>query len=432
MFKLRKTKVGTVALSILLGGFFSAHAQSDVTQPGDPIIASSANSPGSEGVANAIDGKPTKYLNFDSGTNAPSGFIVTPSVGVTLVTGMTMESANDAADRDPKKVTLEGSNDDTVTDFKSGNWAPITTIDNIPAFANRFETKSFSFTNATPYKHYRWTVLDTQGPSTCCLQIAEVELLGTLLPGDVTQPGDPIIASSANSPGSEGVANAIDGKPTKYLNFDSGTNAPAGFVVSPAIGVTIVKGLSMQSANDAADRDPKKVTLEGSNDPTVTGFASGTWELITTLDNIPPYPARFQTQYFLFDNTKPYRHYRWTVLETQGPSTCCLQIAEVEFLGNQLPPDVTQPGDAVIASSANSPGSEGVANIIDNKPTKYLNFDAGTNAPAGFIVTPSVGRTLRSIACIPAALILPLLNQAELRRVVDHRAAHRQHHRHVR
>jgi len=101
MFKLRKTKVGTIALSILLGGFFSAHAQSDVTQPGDPIIASSANSPGSEGVANAIDGKPTKYLNFDSGTNAPSGFIVTPSVGVTLVTGMTMESANDAADRDP-------------------------------------------------------------------------------------------------------------------------------------------------------------------------------------------------------------------------------------------------------------------------------------------------------------------------------------------
>src|SRR6185369_16207530 len=304
----------------------------DVTQPGDPIIASSANSPGSEGVANAIDGKPTKYLNFDSGTNAPAGFIVTPSVGVTLVTGMTLQSANDAADRDPKKVTLDGSNDDTVTDFKSGNWEPITTLDNIPAWANRFETKSFSFSNAIPYKHYRWTVVDTQGPSTCCFQIAEVELLGTILPGDVTQPGDPLIASSANSPGSEGVANAIDGKPTKYLNFDSGTNAPAGFVVSPSIGVTIVKGLSMQSANDAADRDPKKVTLEGSNDPTVTGFASGTWDLITTLDNIAPYSARFQTQYFLFDNTKPYRHYRWTVLETQGPSTCCLQIAEVEFL----------------------------------------------------------------------------------------------------
>jgi hypothetical protein len=56
---------------------------SDVTQPGDPLIPSSANSPGSEVVANAIDNAPTKYLNFDSGrdgTNAgfsPSGFIVT-------------------------------------------------------------------------------------------------------------------------------------------------------------------------------------------------------------------------------------------------------------------------------------------------------------------------------------------------------------------
>jgi hypothetical protein len=44
----------------------AAQAQSDVTQPGDPIIASSSNSPGSEGVANAIDNTQAKYLNFDT------------------------------------------------------------------------------------------------------------------------------------------------------------------------------------------------------------------------------------------------------------------------------------------------------------------------------------------------------------------------------
>ena len=54
---------------LLFCGIFAAANQGfaqSVAQPGDPVIASSANSPGSEGVANAIDGKPTKYLNFDS------------------------------------------------------------------------------------------------------------------------------------------------------------------------------------------------------------------------------------------------------------------------------------------------------------------------------------------------------------------------------
>src|SRR5436190_12847275 len=97
------------------------HAQQNVLQPGDPIIASSANSPGSEGVANAIDGKPTKYLNFDAGTGKPAGFVVTPSLGKTVVSGVTLESANDGPERDPLELTIEGSNDDTVTGFDTGN-----------------------------------------------------------------------------------------------------------------------------------------------------------------------------------------------------------------------------------------------------------------------------------------------------------------------
>src|SRR2546421_6559167 len=86
-------------------------AQKNVLQPGDPIIASSANSPGSEGVANAIDGTQAKYLNRDSASPPkPAGFVVTPSVGVTWVTGLAMQSANDAPERDPLSITLEGSN----------------------------------------------------------------------------------------------------------------------------------------------------------------------------------------------------------------------------------------------------------------------------------------------------------------------------------
>src|SRR6185503_16010760 len=265
---------------------FSASVQaqlSDVTQPGDPIIASSSRSPGSEGVANAIDNQPTKYLNFDSGrdgTNSgfsPSGFVVSPAVGNTHVTGIALMSANDAPERDPRAFTLEGSNDDTISAFNSGNWTLIASISGIPSWpsifgggnTNRFKTQRFTFPNAKAYRHYRWIVNETQTtPNGCCMQIAEVELLGTTLPRDVTQPGDTIFASSANSPGSEAVANAIDNQPTKYLNFDSGRNGflPSGFAVSPSIGRTLVTAISMQSANDAPERDPKTMTLEGSND----------------------------------------------------------------------------------------------------------------------------------------------------------------------
>ncbi len=399
----RRARLGlAIGVAVFATAGYSASAAKNILQPGDPIIASSANSPGSEGVANAIDGKPTKYLNFDTRTGdtyKPSGFVVTPSVGTTRVTGISIESANDAPERDVKNFTLEGSNDASITNFSGGTWEVITAATNFPAYTSRFQTQSLNFENFKAFKSYRWTVIETQTPNGCCMQVAEVELLGSVLPGDVTQPGDPVIASSANSPGSEGVANFIDNKPTKYLNFDTRTGdtyKPSGLVVTPSVGRTLVIGMTLQSANDAPERDPKSVTLEGSNDDTVTTFAGGTWALITAITNIPAYTDRFQTQTFLFDNFTPYLHYRWTVLETQTPNGCCFQSAELELLGTGAPQDVTQPGDPIIASSANSPGSEGVANIIDNKPTKYLNFDTRTGdtyKPSGFVVTPSVGDT---------------------------------------
>jgi len=374
-----------------LGGVYSGPA--DVTQPGDAVIASSSNSPGSEGVANAIDGQPTKYLNRDGKNSQPSGFVVTPSLGMTYVTGMALQSANDAADRDPKSITLEGSNDDEVTAYDSGSWQLITQIDDIPAWTGRFQTKELFFDNDRAFKHYRWVVTDTQGPSGCCMQIAEVELLGAIPPADVTSPGDAVIASSSNSPGSEGVANAIDGQPTKYLNRDGKNSQSSGFVVTPSIGKTVINGIHMQSANDAPDRDPKMITIEGSNDDEITAYDSGNWQLITQIDDIPAWTGRFQSQVFMFDNVWAFKHYRWITTDTQGPSGCCMQIAEIELLGSAAPKDVTSPGDTVYASSSNSPGSEGVANAIDGQPTKYLNRDGKNSQPSGFVVTPGIGAT---------------------------------------
>jgi hypothetical protein len=347
-------------------------APGDVTQPGDPIVATSNNSPGSEGVANAIDNAPTKYLNFDK---VNTGFTVTPSVGSTLVSGLTLTSANDAPDRDPATYTLEGSLDGV-------QFFPISS-GNVPSFGSaRFLKNYIFFSNSRAYRAYRLIFPTTAGNSTCCMQVAEVELLGVVadLPQDVTQPGDPIVGTSNNTPGSEGVANAIDNAPTKYLNFD---RLNTGFTVSPRSGLTVVNGLTLTSANDAPERDPADYTLSGAYDGTnFTLISSGT---------VPAFASRFQKNTILFDNKVPYLQYRLVFPNVVGPGGNSMQISEVELLGTLAPTDVTQPGDPIVATSNNSPGSEGVANAIDNAPTKYLNFD---KVNTGFTVTPSVGDTI--------------------------------------
>ena len=362
-------------LAVIAAMSLTGMAQSDITQPGDAIVATSDNSPGSEGVANAIDNQPTKYLNFDK---VDTGFTVTPSIGLTVVTGLTLQSANDAPERDPASYKLEGSND-------GATFATISEGD-VPAFTERFETVSISFANSAVYKHYRLTfptVANVDGANS--MQIAEVELLGVQGPTDVTQPGDALIASSDNSPGSEGVANVIDNQPTKYLNFDK---LNTGFTVTPGVGGTVVTGLSLQAANDAPPRDPASYLLEGSLD--------GNSFFPISEGEVPAFAERFATNYIFFDNSRAYATYRVTfptVLDEAGANS--MQIAEVELLGSvsELPQDVTQPGDAVVATSDNSPGSEGVANAIDNQPTKYLNFD---KLDTGLTVTPSTGLTIVS------------------------------------
>ena len=346
-------------------------APTDVTQPGDPIVGTSNNSPGSEGVANAIDNAPTKYLNFD---RLNTGFTVTPSVGGTLVSGITLTSANDAPERDPADYRLEGSLDGT-TFFQIA-------AGSVPSFPARFYKNYIFFPNSRAYRAYRLVFPNVVGPGGNSMQISEVELMGTVadLPQDVTQPGDPIVGSSNNSPGSEGVANAIDNAPTKYLNFD---RLNTGFRVTPRSGLTIVSGLTLTSANDAPERDPADYVLSGSYDGSnFVAISSGT---------VPGFPTRFFKNTILFNNKVPYLHYRLIFPNVVGPGGNSMQISEVELLGVLAPTDVTVPGDPIVASSNNSPGSEGVANAIDNQPTKYLNFD---RLNTGFTVTPGVGDTI--------------------------------------
>jgi hypothetical protein len=354
---------------VLLALFASSvrGAALDVTRPGDPIVGSSENTQFGEGVTNAIDDEgSTKYLNFD---RLNTGFTVTPSAGYTVLGGLTLLSANDSPERDPASFTLEGTNDGV-------NFTPIE-AGPVPAFSSRFELQTIDFMNSTPFRGYS-------------MQIAEVELLGRRIGAltDLTRPGDVIIGSSENTQFGEGVTNAIDDQgSTKYLNFD---RLNTGFTVTPAAHPAVVRGLTLTSANDSTERDPSSYVLEGStNGVDFAPIASGA---------VPQFQTRFQTQTLTFDNTLPYLSYRVRFPTVAGPGGSSMQIAEVELLHHD--PNVNFQGlrnvlradDAVLASSPNSPGGEGVENAIDDDLfTKYLNFD---ELDAGLTVTPGVGRTL--------------------------------------
>ncbi len=140
-----------------------------VTDPSDEIIAiPHENSPGNEGVANAIDGDTnTKYLHFDGGSE-PTGFQVTLSRPA-VVEAIRLTSANDAPERDPSAYRIHGSND-------GENWHEIAG-GSVDAFPGRHATWAAGFENDRAFRHYQVIFPSVRGGGS--MQIALVELLGT-------------------------------------------------------------------------------------------------------------------------------------------------------------------------------------------------------------------------------------------------------------
>ncbi|UCF17329.1 MAG: LamG domain-containing protein, partial [Phycisphaerales bacterium] len=85
----------------------------DVTAPGDTVrgVPDDGDWPGHEAPPLAIDDDSgTKYLHF-KGASMATGFQVEPSMGPTIVTGLTLTTANDDYGRDPTSFELSGSNE---------------------------------------------------------------------------------------------------------------------------------------------------------------------------------------------------------------------------------------------------------------------------------------------------------------------------------
>jgi len=153
----------------------------DITTTDDVVqgVPDDGDWPAAETPNLAIDNDPaTKFLHF-KGVTEPTGIRVTPSVGATVVTGLTLTTANDAPERDPVAFELYGSNDGI-----DGPYTLIATGD-VPDFAAASAWPRFT-RNATPiefdndvaYEHYQLLFTAVRDPGSAnSMQIAEIELL---------------------------------------------------------------------------------------------------------------------------------------------------------------------------------------------------------------------------------------------------------------
>ncbi|MGE3308436.1 MAG: MBG domain-containing protein [Limisphaerales bacterium] len=207
-------------------------------RPGDPILAmdldGNSESPVGEDVSLAIDGTPlTKYLNFG---RINSGFIVTPRVGPTVVTGFTMTTANDLDARDPVQWELSGT-DDAITTPNHGQgtserWTPIASGTLSLPSARGEAGDPVTFANTVPYLSYRFVVFTVKGPSNS-MQFSEIQFQGRVM-----TPRKTIPVLTWNTPAAITYGTAL--RP-QQLNAtatdpDSSVAVPGSFQYSPATG----------------------------------------------------------------------------------------------------------------------------------------------------------------------------------------------------
>jgi len=174
LFPTLKDSVSAGSMQICEIGFLGEIVSKNIITPGDTIMGSPDDYPSKENPPKAIDNnRDTKYLNFGKEN---SGFTVMPSVGQTIIDGISLTTANDEPARDPGSVTIRGSYDGiSFVDIVVGLSTPLPD--------DRKSTVSFSFENSEYYSVYEVTfpTLKDSG-SANSMQIAEVGLTGELVP----------------------------------------------------------------------------------------------------------------------------------------------------------------------------------------------------------------------------------------------------------
>jgi hypothetical protein len=160
-----------------------AAAPADVTSPADVVrgVPDDGDWPGGESPDLATDDDvATKFLHF-KGESQPTGFQVTPFAGPTVVTGLTLTTANDAPERDPVAFELSGSNVSLGGPYTLIARGDIVDFAGAASWPRRTPNAApITFANTTAYSHYQLLFTRVRDAARAnSMQIAEVELLGT-------------------------------------------------------------------------------------------------------------------------------------------------------------------------------------------------------------------------------------------------------------
>ena len=165
----------------------SVDAVADVTAPGDVVQGvpdeardgDIAGWPGGEYPALAIDDNTgTKFLHF-AGDVEPTGIQVTPAAGWSVVTGLTLTTANDSPGRDPIAYELSGSNgsiDGPYELIAAGDVVDFAQEGEYPRFT--MNETVIAFDNDVAYDHYQIMFPMIRDTADNSMQIAEIELIG--------------------------------------------------------------------------------------------------------------------------------------------------------------------------------------------------------------------------------------------------------------
>ena len=168
----------------------------NATVGGNSLVATQGTSNGqypnaNEGPASVLDynlgTKYNSYGNVNVSITSPvagvgTGFYVTMAVGSCIVTGIQFATANDAPERDPITMTLEGSNVVNTSFLSRGSsWTLIysgsTGISNTVVPSRRTYVNPQNFSNTVRYTSYRF-IMTSQRSSSTNLQYSEAHLLG--------------------------------------------------------------------------------------------------------------------------------------------------------------------------------------------------------------------------------------------------------------
>ncbi len=178
---------------------------------------------------------------------------------------------------------------------------------------------------------------------------------------DVTGPDDIIVGVPNDNdwPSQERPALALDDHTnTKYLHFkgdrvpDAG---PTGFAVTPAVGSTVVNGMTFTTANDCPARDPVAFELYGSNDSITGPYTLISRGTIVDFNQPWPWPRNEKTTTpVVFANSTAYRHYQVVFPAIRDPYDSCadsMQIAEVELLAFTYEATAPQPPQGAVVTA---------------------------------------------------------------------------------